>query len=99
MSEELEGDAVKILVGTAVEGLFPESCARWCTAEKDIRARCKQNLAMKEDTVHQEIARGEGSLRRALHETVTKDVIDIFPYDSVTSPERTWLIRLLSAGQ
>ncbi len=89
MSEELGENAIEILVGIAVEGLFPESSARWRTAKKEIRARCKQDLAMKEDTVRQEIARGEGSLRHALHEAVTKDVMDIFPYDSVpvTSPK------------
>jgi hypothetical protein len=85
LSEELEEKAVEILVGIAVEGLFPESCVRWRTAKKEICARCKQELDKKEDTVRQEITRREGSLRRVLHEAVTKDVMMLFPYDSVTS--------------
>lgn len=87
LSEELEENAVEILVRIAVEGLFPESCARWRTARKEICARCKQELAKKEDTIRQEVARGEDSLRRALHEAVTKDVMKLFPYESVTSSE------------
>jgi hypothetical protein len=87
LSEELEEDAMEILVRIAVGGLFPESCLKWDTAKKEICARCKQELAKKEDTVRQEIARGESSLRRALHEAVTKDVMMLFPYDSVTSSE------------
>jgi len=79
LSEELEENAVEILVRIAVEGLFPESCVRWRTAKTEICARCKQELAKKEDTVRQEVARGEGSLRRALHEAVTKDVMKLFP--------------------
>ena len=78
---------MEILIRIAVEGLFPESCARWRTAKKEICARRKQELAKKEDTVCQDIARGEGSLRRALHETVTKDVMKLFPYGSVTYSE------------
>ena len=70
---------MKILVDTAVEDIFPESCARWHTAKKEIRARCKQELAKKEDIVHQEIARRESSLRCALHEAITKDVLKHFP--------------------
>jgi hypothetical protein len=38
LSEELEENAVEILVRIAVEGLFPESCVRWRTAKKDICA-------------------------------------------------------------
>jgi len=79
LSEELEENAVKILVDIAVEDLFPESCARWRTAKKEIFARCKQELAKKEDIVHQEIARGESSLRCTLHEAITKDVLKLFP--------------------
>jgi hypothetical protein len=85
LSEELEENVVEILVRIAVKGIFPESCARWRTAKKEIGSRCKQELVKKEDTVRQEVARGEGSLRRALHEAVTKDVMKLFPYDSVTS--------------
>ena len=85
MSEELEEDAVEILVRIAVEGIFPESCARWITAKKEICARRKQELAKKEDIVCQDVARGEVSLRRVLHEAVTKDVMKLFPYDSMTS--------------
>jgi len=85
LSEKLEENAVEILVGIAVESLFPESCVRWRAEKKEIRARCKQEFAKKEDTVRQEIARGEGSLRRALHEAVMKDVMKLFPYDLVTS--------------
>jgi hypothetical protein len=85
LSEELEENAVEILVRIAVEDLFPESCVRWRTAKKEICARCKQESAKREDTVRQEIAREEGSLRRALHEAVTKDVMKLFPYGSVTS--------------
>lgn len=79
LSEELEENAVKILVGIAVEDLFPVSCAKWRTAKKEICARYKRELAKKEDIVHQEIARGEGSLRCALHEAITKDVLKLFP--------------------
>jgi hypothetical protein len=85
LSEELEENAVEILVSIAVEGLFPEPCVRWRTAKKEIRARCSQELAKREDRVRQEVTRGKGSLRRALHEAVTKDVMELFPYDLVTS--------------
>lgn len=76
---------MEILVRIAVEGIFPESCARWRTAKKEIFARRKQELAKKEDRVCQDVARGEGPLRRALHEAVTKDVMKLFPYDLLTS--------------
>ncbi|KAI0280129.1 hypothetical protein BGY98DRAFT_965783 [Russula aff. rugulosa BPL654] len=79
LSEELEEDAVEILVRIAVEGIFPESCARWCTAKKEICARRKQELAKKDDAVCQDVAGGEVSLRRVLHEAVTKDVMKLFP--------------------
>lgn len=85
LSEELEENAAEIIAGVAVESLFPESCIRWRDLKKEICARSKQELAKKESTVRQEIARGEGPLRRALHEAVTKDVMKLFPYDSVTS--------------
>jgi hypothetical protein len=90
---------VEILVRIAVEGLFPESCVRWRTAKKDICAGCKQELAKKEDTVRQEVARGEGSLRHALHEAVTKDVMKLFPYDLVTSSKARIANALASVGQ
>jgi len=76
---------VEILVDIAIESHFPESCARWRSAKKDVCARCKQESAKKEDTAREEIAREEGPLRRALHESVMKHVMKIFPYDSVTS--------------
>ncbi len=98
LSEELEKSAVKTLVSIAIKRLFPESCNKWRTANRDIRARCRQDLAKKENTVRQEIARGENSLRRALHEAVVKDVIELFPYDSVTSRKRPLLIRLVIVG-
>lgn len=81
MSEELEDDAAEILVHSAIEDLFPEPCARWRAAKKEISVRRKQELANKEDAVHQDVARGEDSLRRALHEAVTNDVLLLFPYD------------------
>jgi hypothetical protein len=99
LSEELEENAVEIVVHIAVEGLFPESCVRWRTAKKDIFARCKQELAKKEDAVRQEVARGENSLRRALHEAVTKDVMKLFPYDLVTSSKARFANTLPSVGQ
>lgn len=80
---------MEIIAGIAVEGLFPESCVRWRNSKKEICASCKQELAKKENTVRQEIARGEGPLRRALHEAVTKDVMKLFPYDSVTSSKES----------
>jgi len=84
LSKELEEDAVKILVDIALKDLFPESCDKWRTAKQEIRARCKEELEKKEDTVRQEIARGECLLRGTLHEAVMKDVIILFPYDFVT---------------
>ena len=84
MSEELEENAVETLVDIALERLFPESCVRWRGAKKEISTRCKQELAKKEDTARQEIAREEGPLRRALRESVMKDVMKLFPYDSMT---------------
>jgi hypothetical protein len=98
LSEELEKGAVKTLVSIAIKGLFPESCDKWRTANRDIRARCRQDFAKKENTVRQEIARGENLLRHTLHEAVIKDVIELFPYDSVTSRQRPLLIRLVIVG-
>lgn len=98
LSEELEENAVEILVRIAVEGLFPESCVRWRTAKTKICARFKQELTKKEDTVHQEVARGEGSLRRALHEAITKDVMKLFPYDLMTS-SKARIANAFAVGQ
>jgi hypothetical protein len=81
LSKELEEDAVKTLVNIAIEDLFPEPCDKWSDANQKIRTRYKQELVKREDTVRQKIARGEGSLRRALYESVVEDVIKRFPYD------------------
>ena len=90
LSEELEENAVKTLVDIAIEDLFPEPCDKWRTANREIRARYKQESVKREDAVRQEVARGEGSLRRTLHEAVVNDVIKLFPYDLMTFSTALW---------
>jgi hypothetical protein len=82
LSKELEEDAVNTLINIAIEDLFPELCDKWSTANQGIRTRYKKELIKREDTVRQKIARGEDSLRRALHEAVVEDVMKRFPYET-----------------
>jgi hypothetical protein len=81
LSEELEENAVKTLVNIVIEDIFPKPCDKWRIANQEIRTRYKQELVKREDMARQKIARGEDSLRRALHEAVVEDVTTLFPYD------------------
>ena len=92
LSEELEEDAVKTLVDVAIEDLFPEPCDKWRTRNQENRTWCKQELVKRKDTVRQEIARGEDSLLRALHEAVVEDVIKLFPYEFMKILTVLWTV-------
>jgi hypothetical protein len=90
LSEELEENAVKILVDIAIKDLFPEPCDKWRTRNEEIRTRCKQELEKRKDTARREIGRGEDSLRRALYEAVVEDVIKLFPYEFISFSTVLW---------
>jgi hypothetical protein len=80
LSEELEENAVKTLIPVALEDLFPEPCEKLRITNEDIRARYRQEFTKRKDTVCQELAKEEDSLRRGLREVVVEDVKKLFPY-------------------
>jgi len=80
LSEELEEKAVHTLIHVGLDDIFPELCDKWRTTRQDVHARYKQEFMKRKDTVCQDIARGEDSLRSVLREVVVEDVIKLFPY-------------------
>lgn len=80
LSGELEEKAVQTLIHVGLEDLFPELCDKWRIAKQDIHARYRQEFTTRRDTVCQDIAKGEDSLRSALREVVVEDVMKLFPY-------------------
>ncbi|KAH9047481.1 hypothetical protein EDB83DRAFT_2317547 [Lactarius deliciosus] len=79
LSENLDGNAVQILVGVAIAERFPEQCDKWRAINQGARTKFMQELTERKETVRKEVIRGEDSLRRVLHEAVVEDVIGLFP--------------------
>ncbi|KAH9047121.1 hypothetical protein EDB84DRAFT_1462824 [Lactarius hengduanensis] len=79
LSENLDGNAVQILVGVAIAEHFPEQCDKWRARNQGARTKFMQELTERKETVRKEVIRGEDSLRRVLHEAVVEDVIGLFP--------------------
>jgi hypothetical protein len=94
LSESLDEKAVQTLVDIAIADLFPENCDKWRTTNQGIHARYMQELAKRKDTVHEEIARGEDSLRGVLRDVVVEDVMKIFPYVLICCPEAVRCSRI-----
>ena len=80
LSEELEENAVQTLIPVALDDLFPEPCEKLRITNEDIRVRYRQGFTKRKDTVCQELAKEEHSLRRGLRDAVVEDVKKLFPY-------------------
>lgn len=79
LSEELDEDAVQILVDAGLPDIFPDQCNDWNVAVTDTRQRFRQELTEKQDKVFRELERKEASLSRALRDEVVGDVLKLFP--------------------
>jgi hypothetical protein len=70
---------MQTLVSVAFGELFPELCREWRTKKQDIRDVFFRERSSRKIGVAQDIAKTEGSLRRALREEVVDHVISLFP--------------------
>jgi len=74
LSEELEEDAVQTSIPAALDDLFPEPCEKLRITNEAIRVKYRQEFTKRKDTVCQELAKEEDSLRRGLRDAVFEDV-------------------------
>lgn len=79
LSDELDDDTVQTLVNVALGDLFPEQYREWRAKKLNIRDVFLRERTSRKSGVVQDIAKTEGSLRRALREEVVNHVIDHFP--------------------
>jgi hypothetical protein len=79
LSEDLDEDAVQILVDVALSDIFPEQCNDWNVAMMDTRQRFRQELTEKLDKVFRDLERQEASLNGVLRDEVVGDVMKLFP--------------------
>jgi hypothetical protein len=70
---------VQTLVSVALGELFPELCREWRAKKQDIRDVFFRERLSRKSGIAQDIAKTEGSLRRALREEVVDHVIGLFP--------------------
>ena len=80
LSEELEENAVQTLIPVALDDLFPEPCEKLRITNEDIRVRYRQGFTKRKDTVCQELAKEEDSLRHGLRDAVVEDMKKLFLY-------------------
>jgi len=79
LSETLDEKAIEILVDLAFSRIFPEQCATWKTAKKGVCEKFKKEAAERSEAACQDLLSREGSLRRALRESVVDDVMKLYP--------------------
>jgi hypothetical protein len=79
LSENLNENAVQILVDVALSKRFPEQCSKLHAATRDIREISHKEMTRKQDLLCEELRGEERSLWRALREAVVNDVVKLFP--------------------
>jgi hypothetical protein len=79
LSEDLDENAVKIVVDVAIANTFSHQCSEWRAAESFIHELFRMEMTKRKEKVSQNIANEENSLRRTLREAIVGGVIRLFP--------------------
>ena len=66
---------MQTLVNVALRDLFPQQCREWHSKKNDIRDDFSRERLSRKGNISQDVAKTEGSLRRALWEEVVGHVI------------------------
>ncbi|KAI9452888.1 hypothetical protein BJY52DRAFT_1124024 [Lactarius psammicola] len=95
LSEDLDKNAMRILVDVALGSLFPEQYEEWYDTKQYIHGIFMRELREKKSAIVRDLADTEDSLRHALREEVVDHVTGIFPYGWKV---RTFDVRLSPSG-
>ncbi|KAI9434837.1 hypothetical protein H4582DRAFT_1855657 [Lactarius indigo] len=79
LSEALDEKAIEMLVDLAFGRIFPEQCAMWKTAKKDIREKFKKEATERSELACRDLLSREESLRRGLRGSVVDEVMKLYP--------------------
>ncbi|KAL4072312.1 hypothetical protein J3A83DRAFT_4188311 [Scleroderma citrinum] len=77
--ESLSAEELKILVRAGLKERFPELCDGWSCQSNDISVSCMQQFEAKRSKAMAKVAHDFTSLHRAVHETVVKEVLQLYP--------------------
>jgi hypothetical protein len=80
MSEDLDDNAVQILVDVAFSKIFSDQCSKWHATKKGIREQFREELVRRQEVVCQDLYREEHALQGSLREAVVSDVVKLFPW-------------------
>jgi len=79
LSENLDENAIQILVDLHLAHVFPKLCSEWQSLKQDISDILSREWIKRELAGLEKLASEENTLRCVLHDAVIRDVMALFP--------------------
>lgn len=80
LSENLDENAIQILLDLHLAHAFPEQCNEWQRARQDISDRLTRESVKGERARLEKLASEENALHCVLHDAVVQKVMALFPF-------------------
>ena len=80
LSENLDENAIQILLDLRLAHAFPELCNEWQSAKEEISDMFSREWIKKERASLEKLASEKNTLRCVLRGSIIQDVMELFPY-------------------